>query len=67
MPPMSLAKLGCPTPTFARRSYASVTETFLPALKELHASRRVCVLLENRSMSFSIESDIAEHHNANSP
>ena len=55
---MCLAKLACPTPTFARRRTASVTEIFLPAKQELHARRRVYALLENRSMSFSIGSGL---------
>ena len=63
---MCLAKLACPTPTFARSRTATVTEMFLPAKMGLHASRRVCALLENRSMSFSIGSELIEYHNANS-
>ena len=63
---MCLAKKACPTPTFARNRTATVTEWFLPAKQELHARRRVCALLENRSMSFSIGLELIEYHNANS-
>ena len=63
---MCLAKLACPTPTIARTSTATVTGTSLPAKPELHAQRRVCALLENRSLSFSIGSKFIEYHNANS-
>ncbi len=63
---MCLAKLACPTPTFARRRTATVIKIFLPAKKELHARRRVCALLKNRSMSFSTGLELIEYHNANS-
>lgn len=63
---MCLAKLACPTPTFARTRTVTVTEMFLPAKQELHARRRVCALLENRSVSFLLELELIEYHNANS-
>ena len=63
---MCLAKRACPTPTFARKITATVTEWFLPAKQELHAQRRVYALLENRSMSFLIGSELVEYHNTDS-
>ena len=63
---MCLAKPAYPTPTFASIATASVTKIFLPAKPELHARRRVCALLENRSMSFPIGLELIEYHNANS-
>ena len=63
---MCLVKKACPTPTTARKTTATVTEWFLPAKQELHARSRVCALLENRSMSFSIGPELIEYHNANS-
>ena len=63
---MSLAKAACPIPTNARNTTATVTEMSLPAKLELHVHSRVYALLEVRSMSSLIVSELMEYHNANS-